>query len=122
MFWMCTTLDERFNYKQFQNLPLWLLKQGYSHKKQQINIEQSVAAKILQCYINSHIDTNKTKAISEESGFLPYPIVWKTFTQERRLKISKQTAREVLKNYQKLPSDYIAMLDEYYLELQMLVN
>ena len=71
-------------------------------------------ARLLQTYINSHIDTEKSKPIKDEGSLLPHPQIWKDNVGTKGLDISSETARDILHACNSwLDSSHAALLDDW---------
>lgn len=77
-------------------------------------------AKLSQLYYNSHIDTSKSSALEDYNPFLPFPQYVKP--ENLVLGISRQTARELLADWESIPMNFRILLENSLLEIQYLAD
>ena len=77
-------------------------------------------AKTAQLYYNSHVDRQKSSILEDFAAFLPYPHYTKPDTLN--LGVSKQTAREIIRDWETMPIAMKILMEPHALELQYLAD
>lgn len=116
IYWDCQSAllqsDPRFLSDRFGSLFMRTVKQRIYRIQQEHNINNITLARQSIITFNSNIDSSKTEPIKDIAEFLPYPIVWRLFTEQTD--ITRSTAKLVVDSYGSLPDEVqSAIVDEY---------
>ena len=86
--------------------------------QQQRNLDQHTLAHLRMDYHNAHKPKDHP-GFRDVSGFMPHPSIWKLFTSDSNLQISREAAMEFISTYQDYPPEVAIVFDQWLLEIQV---
>jgi indole-3-glycerol phosphate synthase len=92
---------------------MWLVKQGLDAVQNYHNQNQVTLARLSDMFLRANSEKNTD---SHFTNFLPFPAAAKKTSP--RLHVSKETARQVLKEYKQAGNTAIAVITSYLEDLQ----
>ena len=114
-------MDSRFDYQSFGRQPMWLIKQAVNHKQKERNLSQLSQARYSQMFANANRDP-KSPPYDDLGMFVPHPHQWLIQHQERKVDISKRTAKLFLATYKSLPPNVEVTFDSWIMEIELIAS
>lgn len=119
MYWEVQGSEPRFNHKNFQKLPQYVVHQGIRARNHLMNLSQMTTARSVLYQIMCNIDTSKGAEPPELFELLPFPSEWVRRTQQLKVKMPRKVAISILRDYDTLDVSMKYALDPILKDIRM---